>query len=174
MNHAPTAASSAFAIARELKRRRRKLRPLRLHKLLFFIQAEHLAWYGVPAFSEEIQAWKKGPVVADVWRKSPAPGAELLSIPESTGNVISSVLARFAGEGGSSLMDLTHEAGPWVDATNGGTDVNNQVITHEALREYALRLPEEWQPLREALNNTPRDHKFVADAREDLDNFLVT
>ncbi len=174
MSHEAGAASSAFAISKELKRRRPRIRNLKLHKLLFFIQAEHLAWYGIPAFSENIEAWKKGPVVADVWRGKPAPGAESRDIPEQTNNVMTSVLARFAGKGGGDLVDLTHDAGPWVDVTDGGANINNQIITHEAMKRYAQQLPEEWQPLREALRDAPRDREFIADAREDLDSFLAT
>ncbi len=163
MTSSTSAASSAFAIANELLNRNPRLSKLKLHKLLFFIQAEHLAWYGHPAFPESIEAWKNGPVVADVWHDMASRGARSRSIPQSLDDVMRSVAARFRGKSGKDLVALVHEEGPWVDVTEGGTVVENQIITHEAMREYAQRLPKELVPIREALKDHPRDRTFVAD-----------
>lgn len=159
------AASSAFAIADELLNRNPRLSKLKLHKLLFFIQAEHLAWYGAPAFPESIEAWKNGPVVADVWHDRPSKGARSRSIPQDLDDVMRSVVARFRGKSGKDLVALVHEEGPWVEVTEGGTVVANQIIPHEAMREYAKRLPKELEPIRDALKDHPRGRKFVADSR---------
>lgn len=163
MSSSASAAPSAFAIAKELYNRSPGLSKLRLHKLLFFIQAEHLAWYGNPAFPETIEAWEIGPVVADIWHDWPGRGERSRSIPQDLDNVMRSVVVRFRGKSGKELVALVREEGPWVDVTEGGTVVANQVITHEAMREYALRLPKELEPLREALKDHPRDRPFVAD-----------
>lgn len=40
---------------------------LELQKLLYYAQAWHLAWEGVPLFPETIRAWDRGPVVGEVW-----------------------------------------------------------------------------------------------------------
>lgn len=165
MSNSTSAASSAFAIADELLNRSRRLSKLKLHKLLFFIQAEHLAWYGAPAFSESIEAWKNGPVVADVWHDRPSRGARSRSIPQDLDDVMRSVVARFRGKSGKDLVALVHEEGPWVEVTKGGTVVANQIITHEAMRAYAQRLPKELEPVRDALKDHPRGRTFVADPR---------
>lgn len=164
MSTSASAASSAFAIADELRNRNPRLSNLKLHKLLFFIQAEHLAWYSTPAFPESIEAWKNGPVVADVWHDRPSKGARSRSIPDDLDDVMRSVVARFRGKSGKDLVALVHEEGPWVEATKGGTVVKNQIITHEAMREHAMRLPKELEPIRDALKGHPRDRKFVADS----------
>lgn len=165
MSNSTSAASSAFAIAKELYNRHPRLTKLKLHKLLFFIQAEHLAWYGAPAFSENIEAWENGPVVADVWRDRASKGARSRDIPQNLDNVMRSVVARFRGKSGKDLVALVHEEGPWVEVTEGGTVIANQIITHEAMRKYAQQLPKELEPVREALKDHPRDRAFVADPR---------
>lgn len=40
---------------------------LKLQKLLYYVQGKYLSVYGNPAFEEKIEAWKYGPVVADVY-----------------------------------------------------------------------------------------------------------
>lgn len=36
---------------------------MKLHRLVYYCQAWHLVWDGVPLFDEEIQAWASGPVI---------------------------------------------------------------------------------------------------------------
>src|SRR5438132_1055687 len=45
---------------------RRRLRQMKLHKLLYFVQAGSLSWFGAPAFEEPIEAWIYGPVTRRV------------------------------------------------------------------------------------------------------------
>ncbi|MCQ3815263.1 MAG: SocA family protein [Acidimicrobiia bacterium] len=47
--------------------RRPRIRKVRLHKLLYYVQGYHLAWQGEPAFPDDIEAWESGPVVASLW-----------------------------------------------------------------------------------------------------------
>ena len=36
---------------------------MKLHILIYYCQAWHLAWAGTPIFAETIEAWEDGPVV---------------------------------------------------------------------------------------------------------------
>ena len=177
MSNRSNAASNAFEITSELRFRNRKLSKVKLHKLLFFIQAEHLAWYGTPAFPENIQAWKNGPVVARLWHEEKDSGRcepeEALGLPDTLDDVITFVLARFRGMPGRDLVEITHNEGPWFEVTAGGTEIHNQNIPHDAMRQYAQRLPAELEAIREALKDTPRNRPFIADTREDLDSFFA-
>ncbi len=40
---------------------------LQLQKILYYIQGRHLTQFNVPAFADEIEAWKFGPVVPKVY-----------------------------------------------------------------------------------------------------------
>lgn len=177
MSDDTSAASNAFAIAGALRSRHRRLSKLKLHKLLFFIQSEHLAWYGIPAFPEEIEAWDNGPVVADLWHKEKYEGVGTgdggLGIPEDLDNVMKIVLARYRGMSGKDLVEIVHREGPWVDITKGGSDVANQTISHDAMRQYAAQLPEEHEAIRNALSKHPRNRPFAADSPEALDSFFA-
>ncbi len=60
---------SAHDVAREIRRRLSGIGSLKLHKLLHYIQGFHLALTGKPLFSERIEAWTNGSVVARLWRE---------------------------------------------------------------------------------------------------------
>ncbi len=177
MSDKTNAASSALAVANALRSRHRRLSNLKLHKLLFFIQSEHLAWYGIPAFPEKIEAWDNGPVVADLWHKEKREGVGTFDggpdVPEDLDNVIRLILARYRGMSGKDLVDIVHNEGPWVDITKGGTDIANQTIPHKAMRQYAAQLPEEHEDIRSALSEHPRNRPFVSDSTEALDSFFA-
>ena len=171
-----SASLSAFKIAGVLRSRHRRLRKVKLHKLLFFIQAEHLAWYGTPAFPEKIEAWKMGPVVASLWRREDRgqhSTASQQDLPSGLESVIHAVLARYRGASGKDLSAITHNEGPWFEITDGGKEINNQEIPHDVMREYAQRLPEELEAVRGALEDHPRGRPFVADSPEALRSFFA-
>ena len=54
---------------------------MKLHKLLYYCQGWHLAWYGVALFPERIVAWKHGPVVPDVYAQPWGQGSAPLPDP---------------------------------------------------------------------------------------------
>ncbi|HEX9978628.1 MAG TPA: type II toxin-antitoxin system antitoxin SocA domain-containing protein, partial [Acidimicrobiia bacterium] len=58
--------SSALDVAAALIEMRPGPDQMQLHKLLYLVQAAHLAWYGSPAFRERIEAWRWGPMVRRV------------------------------------------------------------------------------------------------------------
>ncbi len=45
------------------------LNSLKLHKLLYYVQAWHLAFYGEPLFEGKFQAWIHGPVNKEIYRR---------------------------------------------------------------------------------------------------------
>ena len=51
---------------------------MRLHKLLYYCQGWHLAWYGRPLFADRIEAWKYGPVVPAVYDQPRGKGRDPL------------------------------------------------------------------------------------------------
>jgi Protein of unknown function (DUF4065) len=55
----------------------------KIHKLLYYAHGHHLADLGTPLFSENVRAWRMGPVVGSLWqeedRGEPAPEPHELS-----------------------------------------------------------------------------------------------
>src|SRR5580704_12809669 len=58
--------------------------PLRLQKLLYYVQGWSLALRGRPAFDDEIEAWTLGPVVPEIYRQFKPVGA-LVIVPAQAG-----------------------------------------------------------------------------------------
>ncbi len=65
--------------------RKRNLTPLKLQKLLYYVQVNHLINnQGQPLFSDSIQKWQYGPVVPNVYFEFKDNGIGHISEPKST------------------------------------------------------------------------------------------
>lgn len=168
-------ACSAADIAAEVRDRRPGIHVLPLHKLLYFIQAEHLAWHGTPAFSETIEAWELGPVVASLWRqeKYNTPKPDPAPVPVTVANIITNVIARLGHLSGQRLIDISHSEGPWAEVTHCGARTDSPRITHEALARYGAELPPDFAEARDHINRVRDDRPFVADDPDAIERFLA-
>lgn len=111
------------------------LNVLKHQKLLYYIQAWHLAFNGEdkPAFNGEFEAWVHGPVnrtIYDQYKNSHFIYSELelkdiqnsKSIEAIDGNMvnhINTVLEVYASLSGSELEELSHRETPWLEARIG-------------------------------------------------------
>lgn len=127
---------SAHDVARELRRRLPSPGSVKLHKLLYYCQGWHLAWTGRPLFSEAIEAWANGPVVAAVWRdeKYDAPPAASAPLDDDALNVVGYVVSRYGMLSGRQLIHLTHGEAPWIEVSEW--DRLDQTISHESLARF--------------------------------------
>lgn len=133
------------------------LNHLRLQKLLYYVQAWHLAAFGRPMFRERIEAWCNGPVVADLWphfkrfgyssilpeESDPVPG---LSRDEQA--FVRSVWDEYKRYSAIRLSEMTHNEDPWRNARGDlPADARSSVeITADSMRAYfapllAARMP---------------------------------
>jgi uncharacterized phage-associated protein len=99
--------------------------PLRLQKLLYYCQGWSLALLGRPLFRQELEAWKDGPVVRDVYRKfsgtwdgiTPDRAGEPQSnLPESEARLVEMVWKTYACFPPKQLSAKTHTERPWLEA----------------------------------------------------------
>lgn len=109
--------------------------PLKLQKLLYYIQGMALRIYGKPAFSNIISAWQYGPVVEEIYQQYK--GRNPISTPKTTYNVcdglkkiIELVVSSYGQIEAGTLIDLTHDEDPWINSVNSGT------IGIELIKEY--------------------------------------
>lgn len=168
--------ASAADVAAELRRRMSGIGDVKLHKLLFFVQGTHLAWEGVPAFRERVEAWDMGPVVAALWRdekRGRLSQAAAKPVQRTVSDVVTNVVARYGRLSGQELIKLTHRSGPWPEVTEGGVRVSNQVIGNDVLARHAAQLTPELDELREHIDAARDDQPFVADAPGDLDRLVA-
>jgi uncharacterized phage-associated protein len=112
------------------------LNVLKLQKLLYYVQAWHLAKHDKPLFESKFQAWVHGPVSRDVYNRFK--DSHSLYSPV-TAHFIRSEFSRAAIDGhakahmdeileaygqftGTQLEDMTHDEQPWVEARGDRKD----------------------------------------------------
>lgn len=109
--------------------------PLKLQKLLYYIQGMALRIYGKPAFTNNISAWQYGPVVEEVYQQYK--GRNPISTPkidyevcDGLKKIIELVVSSYGQIEAGSLIDLTHDEDPWINSVNSGT------ISIDLIKEY--------------------------------------
>ena len=127
---------------------------LKLQKLMYYVQAWSLAFYGKPLFQGKFQAWVHGPVnrllydrfvatkslYSDITQEDVRSGFDGSKIPEDARSHIESVLEVYAGYTGSQLEDMTHREEPWVKARDGRSPTNRcETEIEESLMESYYR-----------------------------------
>jgi uncharacterized phage-associated protein len=99
------------------------LTPLKLQKLLYFVQGWTLAEWGRPMFHEPIEAWRDGPVVPEViaqYRRAqlkpivPDDAAEPAALDVQEKALIRSVWDAYKRYSAYGLRDLTHAEPPYL------------------------------------------------------------
>lgn len=103
---------------------------MQLQKLLYYVQAWHLAVTDEPLFAEGIEAWKDGPVVREVWRarkeqstrRSVNQDIDAIRLDPFASDLIDLVIARYGSMSGDELSALTHLEQPWREARGGLPD----------------------------------------------------
>jgi len=125
------------------------LTPMQLIKLVYMCHGWMLGLYGRPLIREQVQAWKYGPVIPELYRHlrqyGGGPVTQLLPSSDEPGfspleaNLIEQVYAQNAGYDGVQLSEMTHQIGsPWHQTWD--PEVWNKVIPSEIIRAYHARL----------------------------------
>jgi uncharacterized phage-associated protein len=99
---------------------------LKLQKLLYYVQAWHLAVFERPLFSEKFQAWIHGPVIPELydryrsyqWRNIDE-AVERPDLDDRTIAFIEEVLEEYAPLDARRLEYLIHREDPWIEARKG-------------------------------------------------------
>jgi uncharacterized phage-associated protein len=141
---------SAHDAVAEIRRRLPDVDALKLQKLLYYVQAWHLAWYGGPLFREMIEAWKEGPTVRVVWETyqdfghhaiTETRGGDPAKLSEAREGVVLAVLRAYGDLSANALRERTHEEAPWQEAwaRRQRPSWGNREIPRERLREFFRR-----------------------------------
>jgi len=112
---------------------------LKLQKLLYYAQGLYLALNDKPLFSEDIYAWKLGPVVKEVYHKykgyeanyiPPPEDIDFGSYEEEIKDFLNEIYTIFGQYSAWRLCQMTHDEPPWKDTPC------DEVIPHEKMKEY--------------------------------------
>ena len=115
---------------------------LKLQKLLYYSQGCHLALENKPLFDCNIEAWKHGPVVQEVYeyykhkgkcgivdRENDLPNFETNEIA-----LLNLIIKTFGKFSAWQLREMTHTESPWLDTYE--EQVMNKVIPIEKIKKY--------------------------------------
>lgn len=104
---------------------------LKLQKLLYYVQAWHLAINKEPLFQGKFQAWIHGPVNREIYDRFSGSKMMYSSVSNSDCNggqdrltederiAVDDVLDVYAKYSGSQLEEMTHKEDPWLNARGG-------------------------------------------------------
>lgn len=145
-------ARSVVDVATYILERTDTITTMKLQKLAFYSQAQHLAQYGVQLFPEDFQAWRGGPVVPELYalhrgkfliRPGELEGGDSSTLTDHERSVIDNVCAAMGHATGAELSERTHRESPWLDARNGRkpSEPSDTVITQDAMHSYYLEHP---------------------------------
>ncbi len=121
------------------------LTPMQLLKLVFIAHGWMLGLYGEPLISDDVQAWKYGPVIPDLYRSirhfkgDPVTGVlatkDDKDLDELETDLIDQVFENYSQYNGIQLSTLTHQAGsPW--ALTYKPNQPDLVISKEIIKLY--------------------------------------
>ncbi|WP_394161644.1 Panacea domain-containing protein [Galactobacter valiniphilus] len=127
------------------------LETIKLQKLMYYCQAWSWAIRNRGMFSDAVQAWKHGPVVASLYYEHrqlvvlPKEWeiGDAAAVPAADAELADAVLELYGGRSGWALRDLTHKEDPWVDAwaeSNNGAKRGFEISTESMRDYYAKRL----------------------------------
>ena len=113
---------------------------LKLQKLLYYLQGFWLAYYGVPLFEDDIEAWMYGPVVPSVYDAFKERGNRAIEpteeeLPLDTADEESffrEVYDTYSQFSAVALMGMTHGEAPWSTTSMG----RGSVIGKDKLMEF--------------------------------------
>lgn len=125
-----------------------------IHRLTFYAQGWHLAWEGIPLFSEELRIRKSGPVVHALFphqrngvteEEWPAGNASLVT--GQTAQIVASVFDSYGHMSGISMGETAKETAPCILALARKTDEDTEPVIDLA----------ELKAFFKALNDAPDD-----------------
>lgn len=115
---------------------------MKLQKLLYYEQGYHLACFDEPLFNEDIEAWKFGPVVPQIYEKykchqdqpiMPEDGEVQMSGQHY--ELFYNVFTFFNKYSAFGLMEKTHNELPWLETSKNGSEFNH-VIPKALISEF--------------------------------------
>jgi len=117
---------------------------MKLQKLMYYSQAWSLVWDEAPLFEAEIQAWRDGPVIRELYDRHKGQFQVTTVNGDSTAlntdqrETIDSVIQYYGHHNAQYLSDLTHMERPWQQAREDLPEGHRGevVITHASMAEY--------------------------------------
>jgi uncharacterized phage-associated protein len=134
---------SSYVISLTQNNPEENLTNLKLQKILYYLQGYYLALYNESLFDDEIESWRYGPVISDVYHTYKGYGNNSIIIPEidlkfdfileNQKKFINKVYYYYRQFSAIKLMELTHNEKPWL-TTFGRV----QIMSQDLLKEFFI------------------------------------
>ena len=121
---------------------------MKLQKMVFYAQVEHLHLLEVPFFTDRIEAWIHGPVIPELFQHHRGKfllnstdldhvgDSKKLSVQQR--EIVKSISGKFADWTGEDLRERVHSEKPWKNARRGllPREPGSIENTKDAIREF--------------------------------------
>ncbi len=139
--------SKLFSVAKYILKKTGKITAMKLQKLVYYCQVWNLAWYEMPLFPEEFEAWPNGPVCTELYKihedkfelsLKDFKGIKSARLTDRDKMVIDMVINDYGKEPPLVLSYLTHSERPWKESrgnTPPGMSCDN-IISKKLMQSY--------------------------------------
>lgn len=143
---------------------------LKIQKLIYYAQGWFLGIHGEPLFSDELEAWRHGPVQPEVYQRfkdfkfnpiTEEPDCPAFS-EKRIRKILDYIIDRYGCYSPFELKKMTHKEQPWIDARRGlaPTENGRETIENDSMMKFfeATLLQEEYK----------EDQAFIAESERCL------
>ena len=124
--------------------------PLKLQKLLYYIQAWALVFLDRPLFHEDFEAWAHGPALDSVYQEykkygwNAIPPGESAELEPEVEEHIENILSVYGDCSAKHLEMMSHSEAPWREARGGLPPVarSTAIISKDTMKEFYTLLYE--------------------------------
>lgn len=142
------ARSAASALLQRAHERGISLTPMQLLKLVYIAHGWMLGLYSRPLISDNVEAWRYGPVIPSVYqsikqfRNTPVSGIAGVApapLDDAEKDIVNQVLDIYGDKTGITLSAITHQSGtPWDKTWNSSG--KNAVISNDVIETHYAEL----------------------------------
>lgn len=120
---------------------------LKLQKILYYLQGEHLCAFDRVLFEDKIEAWEYGPVVPSVYFAFCSNGALPLRVDgdsiracddldDDSKTLVDNMIEKYSKYTARQLVQMSHEEIPWKDHKKAVDNGERPEITVDSIRNY--------------------------------------
>ena len=119
---------------------------MKLQKLCYYAQGFTLALLDKPLFAEEIQAWKHGPVIPELYKKYQDYGEKILPVEEFKNKtfvftdeeieILNEVYNEYGQFTAWKLREFTHQEPTWIKHYHIYDNFHNEIIPLKEMKEF--------------------------------------
>jgi uncharacterized phage-associated protein len=146
--------ATAHDVAAHILKRYGPMTPLKLHKLLYYVQGWYLAWKGEPLFAEPFEAWGHGPVCQPLYKhhkgfKDLLHSWDYGNPQPVKGDAVYGIDCVWRIKGhltATQLRNQTHQESPWLNArvnVKPDNSCQDKISTASMKSSFSVDLPKQ-------------------------------